>query len=500
MREDGSALSELAAIALSDRGGPLNHQLYLGLRQAILDGRLAPDTKLPASRRLAKELRVGRNTVTAAYEQLAAEGYMEARTGAGSFVSRVLPDPVPAGDGRSDTIAKPPPALRLSARGAALLRLGGSRRQSKTGRPFSPGEPDLDAFPFAQWSRLLARTWRRPDAGLIHNDDPAGYAPLRRAIAAFLRASRALNCDADSTIVVSGAQQALDLICRVLLDPGDRVWVEDPGFPGVDGALQAAGGSVVPVSIDDEGLDVAMGRRCAPDARAVLCTPSRNYPLGTTMSLQRRLELLGWAEDNQAWIIEDDYDSEFRYDGRPLASLQGLDRTGRVIYVGTFSRILFPAIRLGYVVAPPDLMPALLAARTYMDGHTTLITQAALAAFFEEGIFSSHVRRMRSLYRQRRDCLLTCLAEECGSVRVRVVSTADSGTHLVVAPPWNASDGPPDVAMATRLAGHGLICPPVSRYYRAPPAQAGLMLGFARFGEAETRAGVALLADRLSCR
>lgn len=496
MGVESSRLSELATIPLGDREGPLYHRVYLSVRQAILDGRLAPHSKLPASRILARELGIGRNSVTAAYDQLVAEGYIVARTGAGSFVSGALPDTVPIGRRRSDPAAPTRKTLELSERGTAILRLGGSRRQSANARPFAPGQPDLATFPFALWSRLLARVWRRPGSALIDNDDPAGYAPLRRAIAAFLRASRAVNCETDQVIVVCGAQQALDLICRVVLDPGDRVWVEDPGFPGVDGALLAAGGRIVPIPIDDNGFDLASARARAPDARAVLCTPSRNYPLGTTMSLRRRLELLRWAEENDAWIIEDDYDSEFRYDGRPLTSLQGLDRSGRVLYVGTFSRILFPAIRLGYLVAPPDLMPALLAARTYMDGHTTLITQAVLAAFFEEGHFSSHLRRMRSLYRDRRDCLVGTLARECESARL--VSTAESGTHLIIAPPWPGESSPPDVALAARLAEDGLICPPLSRYFRRRPGQAGLMLGFARFAEAEIRSGVTLLAEKLS--
>jgi len=498
MESDGPGLSELVAIPLSDRDGPLYRQVYLGLRQAILDGRLAPHTKLPASRTLARQLGIGRNTMTTAYDQLAAEGYMVARAGAGSFVAETLPDPVPSARGHTGRIAPPRQGLKLSERGAALLRLGGTRRQATIARPFSPGQPDLDAFPFALWSRLLARVWRRPVAEVIHNDDPAGYAPLRRAIAAFLRASRALDCDAGQVMVVSGAQQALDLICRVVLDPGDRVWVEDPGFPGVDGALAGVGGQVVPVPIDENGLDVACGSARAPDARAVLCTPSRNYPLGTTMSLQRRLELLRWAEDNDAWIIEDDYDSEFRYDGRPLTSLQGLDRAGRVIYVGTFSRILFPAARLGYLVAPPDLMPALLAVRSYMDGHTTLITQAALAVFFEDGYFSSHLRRMRSLYRERRDCMLGALARECP--RASIISPAHSGTHLVIAPPWGGKGHGQDVAMAALLAEAGLSCPPLSRYFHELAGQAGLILGFARFGEDEIRSGIALLAEKLGAR
>ena len=300
MALDGSRLSELAAIPLNDGDGPLYRQVYLGLRQAILDGRLAARTKLPASRILARQLGVGRNTVTAAYDQLAAEGYIVARAGAGSFVSEALPDPVPAGVGSKSPIAGQRQALKLSERAATLLRLGGAHREATGARPFAPGQPDPDAFPFALWSRLLARVWRRPDPGLIHNDDPAGFAPLRRAIAAFLRSSRALDCDADQVVVVSGAQQALDLIGRVVLNPGDRVWVEDPGFPGVDGALAAVGAAMVPIPVDGDGLDVACGGERAPDARAVLCTPSRNHPLGTTMSLQRRLELLRWAEGLRA--------------------------------------------------------------------------------------------------------------------------------------------------------------------------------------------------------
>ncbi len=498
MSEPRSALSELAAIPLNERDGPLYRRVYLGLRQAILDGRLAPGSKLPASRTLARQMGLARNTVTTAYEQLAAEGYIEARVGAGSFVGQSLPDPVPGADGGEGPPVSPRRTLKLSARGAALLRLGGARRHATGGRPFASGQPDLDAFPFALWSRLLARVWRHPGPGLVHNDDPAGYAPLRDAIAAFLRSSRALDCEADQVVVVSGAQQALDLIFRVILDPGDRVWVEDPGFPGVDGALVAAGGEMVPVPIDGDGLEVTRGAERAPDARAVLCTPSRNHPLGITMNPRRRLDLLRWAAANDAWIVEDDYDSEFRYDGRPLTSLQGLDRAGRVIYVGSFSRILFAGARLGYLVAPRDLIPVLLAARRYMDGHPTLVTQAALAAFFEEGHFSSHLRRMRSLYRGRRDCMLEALARELPDAAV--ISAVESGTHLIVAPPWDGAADGADVALSARLAEGGLTCPPLSRYFRVPPGRAGLILGFAGHGEERIRSAMARLAEIISAR
>ena len=498
MREPRSALSELAAIPLNERDGPLYRRVYLGLRQAILDGRLAPGSKLPASRTLARQMGLARNTVTTAYEQLAAEGYIEARVGAGSFVGRI---PARSGSGRRrrgrSARRSAPDVEAIRARGGASS--AGRRATARNQRPpVRPGQPDLDAFPFALWSRLLARVWRRPGPGLVHNDDPAGYAPLRDAIAAFLRSSRALDCEADQVVVVSGAQQALDLIFRVILDPGDRVWVEDPGFPGVDGALVAAGGEMVPVPIDGDGLEVTRGAERAPDARAVLCTPSRNHPLGTTMNPRRRLDLLRWAAANDAWIVEDDYDSEFRYDGRPLTSLQGLDRAGRVIYVGSFSRILFAGARLGYLVAPRDLIPVLLAARRYMDGHPTLVTQAALAAFFEEGHFSSHLRRMRSLYRGRRDCMLEALARELPDAAV--ISAVESGTHLIVAPPWDGAADGADVALSARLAEGGLTCPPLSRYFRVPPGRAGLILGFAGHGEERIRSAMARLAEIISAR
>lgn len=350
---------------------PLHRQLYEGLREAILSGRLSAGALLPSTRELAAGLGVSRNTATSAYAQLLAEGYLEGRVGSGTYVARSLPDDLLRA--RSGPGGEPGGAgaeVALSRRGRLLAATPTTTaRDAGPARAFRPGIPALDAFPFGLWRRLESRFWRRPPPGLLGYGDPAGYGPLRAGISAYLRAARAVRCSPEQVIVVSGSQQALDLAARVLLDPGDAAWVEEPGYAGARAALLGAGARLVPVPVDEEGLDVAAGARLGPDARLVHVTPSHQYPLGATMSLARRLELLGWARRSGAWVLEDDYDSEYRYAGRPLEALQGLDAEGRVIYVGTFSKVLFPSLRLGYLVLPPDLVDAFAAARELTDRH-----------------------------------------------------------------------------------------------------------------------------------
>ena len=358
-----------------DRAGPaLHRQLYTELRAMMLDGRLAPGRRVPATRLLARELGVSRNTVAGAFDQLRAEGYLEARERGGTFVAARLPDalfrvarPVPPPTRRSELPRGVPPGpggLRLSARGrllteTALLSL---RARDSAIRPFRSGVPAVDLFPRRIWARLMARRWRRGAVPLAYGD-AAGDATLRSAIAEYVRGARGAKCTDDQVLIVSGSQQALDLAARVALDPGDAAWVEEPGYWGVRAALAAAGARLVPVPMDGEGLAVADGMAREPAARVVCVAPSHQFPLGVTMSLARRLELLGWARQAGAWILEDDYDSEYRYASRPLACLQGLDQTGCVVYIGTFSKTVFPSLRLGYVIAPHGMVEALQAAR-----------------------------------------------------------------------------------------------------------------------------------------
>jgi GntR family transcriptional regulator/MocR family aminotransferase len=328
---------------------------------------------------------------------------------------------------------------------------------------------------------------------LLDYGDPLGFMPLREAIATYLREARAVRCEAGQVMVVSGSQHGLDLATRLLLDPGDRVWLEDPGYLGARGALMAAGARLVPVPVDGEGLEVARGIRVAPDARLAYVTPSHQYPLGVTMSLARRLALLEWARARRAWIVEDDYDSEYRYTGRPLASLQGLDRHGRVIYVGTFSKVLFPALRLGYVVVPPALVDAFAAARGLVDRHPPSVTQAVLAEFIAEGSFARHVRRMRMRYAEQQAALVEAARHKLDGVLE--VSPAEAGMHLVG---WLPS-GADDRAASGTAQQVGVEAPALSTFRLRRSGRCGLLLGYAAWAPSELRAAVDTLAAALRC-
>jgi GntR family transcriptional regulator / MocR family aminotransferase len=356
-------------------------------------------------------------------------------------------------------------------------------------RPFRAGVPALDLFPARIWSRLLHRRLRRMPP--LEYGDPAGYPPLRAAIAEYVSAARGARCTPDQVIVVSGSQQGLDLAARVLLDPGDEVWMEEPGYPGARSALLAAGATLVPVPVDDEGLRVTDGERIAPRARLAYVSPSHQFPLGTTMSASRRLELLRWATGAGAWVLEDDYDSEFRYSSRPLASLQGMDRDGRVVYIGTFSKTLAPALRLGYLIVPPDVAHAFAAARAACDRHSPTVDQAVLADFMTEGHFARHVRRMRSVYGERQAVLVEAVAES--RIDGFEVRPTDAGMHLVG---WLAS-GSNDAALSARLREAGVDASPLSRYALLPLARGGLVLGWAGYAPSEIRRGVERLSTVL---
>lgn len=462
---------------------PLHRQLYDALRRAILSGRLAAGARLPSSRALAVELGLSRNTVLAALEQLASEGYVEGRTGSGTYVARALPDAPP--DGRPDASiaaaerAIAPAAGAPSARGRSLAaRTSAPQSRGAAGpAPFAVGLPELDAFPFELWARLLARRWRHPPAGLALGGDPAGFPPLRAAIADHLRRVRAVDCTADQVIVVSGIRQAVDLTVRLLLDPGDAVWVEEPGYPGIRAVLSAADLRLVPVPVDAEGLDVAAGARGAARARLACVAPSHQYPLGVVMSLKRRLDLLGWARDAGAWVIEDDYDSEFRYAGRPLAAMQSLDPEGRVIYVGSFSKILFPSLRLGYLVVPPALVGDFVAARATLDGHAPMTAQPVLADFIAEGHFAAHLRRMRRLYAARQQALLDAAKRHLGGLFE--LAPDQAGMHLIAAPMPDLARRMDDRSAAAKAAAAGLATAALSSFYMGPARRQGLLLGYA---------------------
>jgi len=471
---------------------PLHRQLYEGLRGAILSGRLSAGTRLPSTRILARELHVSRNTVLNAFEQLLAEGYVEGQTGSGTYVSHVLPDDLLRVQALPAAQSPAAANRRLSGRGSLLANTPVTiSRDQGPPRAFRPGLPSFDTFPFDVWTRLVARHWKRPPPELLSYGDPAGYRPLREAIAAYLRAARGVQCAADQVIVVAGSQQGLDLAARVLLDPGDQVWIEDPGYVGARGALRSAGAQLVPVPLDGEGLRVAAGiERCAR-ARMAYVTPSHQYPLGVTMSLSRRLALIEWAHRMGAWILEDDYDSEYRYSGRPLPALQGLDLENRTVYLGTLSKTLFPSLRLGYLVVPPDLTDAFIATKALADRHAPSVEQAVLTDFITEGHFARHIRRTRMLYAERQAALVEAAAQELNGLLE--IAPAEAGMHLVG---WLPA-GIDDTTISQRAARAGVDAPALSSYALEPLSRGGLLLGYAAVDETEIRQGIQRLGSAL---
>ncbi|MCP4329743.1 MAG: PLP-dependent aminotransferase family protein [Alphaproteobacteria bacterium] len=467
---------------------PAYLQLYRQFRDLILNGRLAPGARLPSSRGLAADIGVSRTTTLAAYDHLRSEGYLDAHAGSGMFVPPALPEallnrklPHRSGGPAPET----PPAEGVP---------------SLSGRPFDPGAPDADRFPAAEWARLLARTWRRPDSHLLHDRGQGGLPALRAAIAGHLRAMRGIECGADQVIVTAGVGEAIALLGRALGLDSRLAWVEDPGYRAVRDALGSAGLEAAPILVDDDGFDVDLARRLRPGAGLAVVTPSRQFPLGTTMSLSRRLALLDWARGESGWIVEDDYDSEYRYAGRPQAALMSLDDGERVVYVGSFSKVMFRALRLGYLVAPPRLAERVLAARRSLGAQASTVAQPALAAFIADGRFASHIRRMRRLYAERQQALVASVGRE---LEGRLTAPPqDGGMHLVAYLTDELAARMSDVEAAARAAGAGIMAPALSRHYAESPPRQGLLLGFAcaspdALGDATRRlAGVLAAAGR----
>jgi GntR family transcriptional regulator/MocR family aminotransferase len=479
----------LFATVSLDRDGalPLHRQLFDALRQAILSGRLRPGTRLPSTRVMASDLGVARNTVMAAFEQLVAEGYLQARVGSGTTVTSIAPDMLlNVAAAPTDSSAVGPTELSLSARGRVLAgTVRGIPDPSR--RAFQAGLPSFEAFPFGTWSRLLMRHSRKPSADMLGYSQNGGCEMLRGAISDYLGVARGVNCSPDQVIVVVGAQAGLDLVARMLLDSGDTAWIEEPGYPGARGALLGAGARLHPVPVDDDGLDVAAGERVAPRARLAYVTPSYQFPLGTTMSLERRLRLLEWAQRANAWVVEDDYDSEYRYRGRPLSALQGLDTGERVIYVGTFSKTMFPALRLAYLVVPRGLVHVFRRALRHTGQDAPLAIQAAAADFISEGHYASHLRRTRALYADRLQSFTSLLAEQLG--HVLELGPAHAGMQLATYLPHSIDDR--EIARQAEKAGVNVAA--LSSFYLRECPQPGLLLGYAALPEGEMRSGVAVL-------
>ncbi|MGD9536763.1 MAG: PLP-dependent aminotransferase family protein [Alphaproteobacteria bacterium] len=490
MRHDPrAALLTIPLDRSSDR--PLYVQIYTGVRDAVLSKRLLPGDRLLSTRDFAAELDCSRSTVVAAYEQLWAEGYIDGSLGSGTYVSRNIPEEllsVPRRDGaaqRDDT-----PYLPVSRRGQRLSGLRSARRLPYGA--FTPCVPDAREFPFGTWTALFKETWNRPARDLLEAADPYGHLPLREQIARYLGTVRAVRCSAEQVIITSGAQQAFNIVATMLLDPGDEVWVEDPGYYGVHSAFIGAGAKVVYLPVDEEGLSVKAGRQLGGEPRMVVVAPSHQYPLGVVMSLGRRLELLSWARESRSWIVEDDYDSEFRYGGHPFAALQGMDDRGCVIYIGTFSKVLFPSMRIGYLVLPRSLLEPIARARLVIESYPSIMLQPVLARFMAEGHFATHVRRMRKIYEKRKAALLDAARRHLP--RYFEVADSDCGMHLLMRFTPEAAARLDDQALSARCREHGLFVPAISEYHSRRAGPRGLVVGYTAVDPDEIEDGIARLA------
>ncbi|MGN6578546.1 MAG: PLP-dependent aminotransferase family protein [Bordetella sp.] len=475
--------------------GPMNQRLYRCLREAILDGSIAADTRLPASRDLAAELGIARNTVVHVYAQLQAEGYTRSRQGSGTYVADTLPDDYLASGRRARQVGARPAGPSLSVRGARIVD-GASASPFQWGA-FMPGVPDVTEFPHRKFSRIVSSIWRRPPAQLLTYAYGGGLPALREALAQHLALTRSIDCDPEQILLTEGVHQGIDLISRMLCEAGEVAWIENPGYWGARSVLQANGIRAVPRAVDEEGLHLPSEPVQAPP-RLVFVTPSHQYPLGAVMSLARRRRLLALARQWGSWIIEDDYDSEFRFTGRPIPCLQGLESDAPVIYLGTFSKTMYPGLRLAYLVLPKRLVKAFQAAHAelYREGH--LMTHAAVAAFISEGHYAAHVRRMRMLYGRRRAMLVNLIERRLG-VDWLHRDSSDAGLHLVLDLP----DEIPDEAVVQAAHARGVLTRPLSRYYDAapqggePPRQ-GLLLGYACVPEADIARKFEVLLDSLA--
>jgi GntR family transcriptional regulator/MocR family aminotransferase len=489
-----SKKTQTVHLALQSRsdGATLFRWLYDEIRKAIIDGRLPPGSRLPSTRSVAGQYHVARGTVVAAFDQLAAEGYLEGSVGNGTFVRDTLPEALPGTKSPRHSTGPDTTRPLLSTRGRQLANNRfPALVTNRNVETFRLDSPALDAFPIKLWTRIAARRMRKAVPGLLAWGEALGFRPLREAIANYVGLTRAVRCTADEVVITTGTQQSLDLMARLLLDPGDRVWVEDPGYAAATALLRASGAVVTGVPVDADGIDPEAGRRSCRLARLAYVTPGCQFPLGATMSLTRRLALLGWAHEENAWIFEDDYDSQLRFSGRPLAALQSLDSRGCVIYSNSFNKMLFQSLRLGFLVIPPRLVDAIKAARSIIDRFPSVLDQAILCDFISEGHMEQHMRRMRDLYAARFDALVHSARRDLCDVME--LTAVHAGLQVVG---WLASNIQEDKA-CQHAADHGIDSVPLSKLVidRAmPPA---LVLGVGSAGVRTIRGGVERLGQVL---
>jgi len=469
-------------LPVRDSGQSASRWLYESLRVAILEGRLGPGTRLPATRDLARQYRLARGTIVNAFDQLKSEGYIQGSVGSGTYVNKILPEELLHVALRESTA--------LAVRHEQRRKLSDYARRVKLfpnfeirpSRAFRTNMPALDLFPTTLWAQVAARRLRRISASLLLGCGSMGYPPLRDAVASYLSTSRGVKCVADQVVVVSGVQEAIDLAVRLFVNPGDRVCMETPGYPGAAIAFKATGARISAICVDEEGMKVPGAN--VRGARLVYITPGHQFPLGVTMSVARRLQLLDWAAKSGALILEDDYDSEYRYVGRPVPALQGLDRHGLVLFTGSFSKVLFPSLRVGYLVVPPDSVDYFAAALSVTNRHAPLLEQAILCDFITEGHFGRHLRRMREVYARRLSILLECAQQNLGGLLE--ISGVEAGLQIAG---W-LHGGLNAESVATAAATRRVEVTPLSRYSQGKAVREGLQLGFAAVDSGEIRRGV----------
>ena len=487
-RTGGMLLSTLQLVPASRT--PLYRQLESAIREMILDGRLPPNSRLPATRHLSSDLGISRLTVKNVYEQLTSEGFLHSRRGDGTYVADIATTEIPL----------ELPAVFKSASGEKLpvpertRRIATSRSTTRLGgiKAFRPGVPALDQFPRRAWAAAHSKVMRTGDDDLLGYGPPGGLPELKQAIAAHVRDHRGIECRPEQIVMTSGAQQAFVLLALTLLEPGAIAWSEDPGHIGIRDAMRTLGADVKSVPINPDGFNLRYAIRHHPTARIVFVTPSHQHPLGHTMSLSRRLELLDYARQHDSWIVEDDYDSEYRYADRALPALLALDNSGRVLYTGSFSKSLFPALRLGYLISPPELIDAFTSAQTLLSQNVSPVLQKVLANFMQDGSFNAHIRKMRTLYRHRRDLLIASLERRAS--HMFELEPCRAGMHLIA---WMRETSRDEMAAARSIWNSGIDCLPVSIYCDEQRLRPGIMLGFACAPEDEIDGKVARMIQAL---